>query len=91
VHSDAEWAFLRQLGKRVRLARVDRELTQEQLAARAGLSRNFVSSVERGAHSLDVLRLRAVAAALERAVADLLPGAAVPSGSVEYVPVRRSA
>jgi transcriptional regulator with XRE-family HTH domain len=66
-------AFLRVLGKRIRLARVDREYSQEQLARRAGMSRNFVSSIERGAHGIDVRRLRWLARALGLPVDQLLP------------------
>lgn len=41
-------AWLRQVGKRVRLARHTAEMTQAQLAAAAGVSRSFVSLVENG-------------------------------------------
>ena len=70
----AERQYLRGLGKRIRLLRVDRELSQEQLAKAAGMSRNFVSSVERGAHGVDVVRLVRVAAALDVDVAVLVSG-----------------
>jgi hypothetical protein len=40
--------FLRALGKRSRLQRVQREWSQEQLAEAAGFSRNFRGVVERG-------------------------------------------
>jgi transcriptional regulator with XRE-family HTH domain len=65
--------FLRAMGKRIRLVRVDRELSQEQLARAAGMSRNFVSSVERGAHGVDVVRLACLARALGIEIAALLP------------------
>jgi len=68
--------YLRGLGKRIRLIRVDRELSQEQLAKAAGMSRNFVSSVERGAHGVDVVRLVRLAAALDVDVAVLVSGPA---------------
>jgi transcriptional regulator with XRE-family HTH domain len=69
-----ERQYLRGLGKRIRLIRVDRELSQEQLARAAGMSRNFVSSVERGAHGVDVVRLVRLAAALDVDVAVLVSG-----------------
>jgi transcriptional regulator with XRE-family HTH domain len=40
-------AFLRTLGKRVRLLRLIRELTQDELAQAAGMSRSFVSLIEK--------------------------------------------
>lgn len=63
---------MRGLGKRIRLLRVDRELSQEQLAKAAGMSRNFVSSIERGAHGVDVVRLLRLASALEVDIAVLV-------------------
>jgi transcriptional regulator with XRE-family HTH domain len=65
--------FLRALGKRVRLRRVDCELTQGELAGRAGMSRNFVSSIERGAHGVDIVRIRRIALALGVSLAELVP------------------
>jgi hypothetical protein len=37
------------------------------------MSRNFVSSIERGAHGVDVVRLLRLAVALDLALNDLLP------------------
>jgi transcriptional regulator with XRE-family HTH domain len=54
----------RQVGKRVRVQRVAQELTQEELAQRAGVTRNFVSAIERSAQGLDAYRLGLVAEAL---------------------------
>jgi transcriptional regulator with XRE-family HTH domain len=65
-------AYLRALGKRVRLLRLTRELTQEELAAAAGMSRSFVSIIEHGSHGVDVVRLIRLAAALDVPIAELL-------------------
>lgn len=40
--------IIKRLGERIRAARVRRKLRQEDLAARTGLSRSFIQSVERG-------------------------------------------
>jgi transcriptional regulator with XRE-family HTH domain len=56
--------FMRALGKRVRLLRRMAELTQEELADAAGISRSFVSLIEQGAPGVDVVRLRRIAAVL---------------------------
>lgn len=40
--------IVKRLGERIRAARVRRKLRQEDLAARTGLSRSFIQSVERG-------------------------------------------
>ncbi len=65
-------AWLRALGKRVRLLRHTREMTQDELAAAAGISRSFVSLIEHGAHGVDVVRLLRLAAALDVPLSDLL-------------------
>jgi transcriptional regulator with XRE-family HTH domain len=65
-------AYLRALGKRVRILRLTREMTQEELAARAGMSRNFVSLLEHGAHGVDVVRLLRLAEALDVSLVELL-------------------
>ena len=65
-------AYLRALGKRVRILRLTRELTQEELAAAAGMSRSFVSLIEHGSHGVDVVRLIRLAAALDVPLAELL-------------------
>jgi transcriptional regulator with XRE-family HTH domain len=69
--------WLRALGKRVRLLRLTREMTQDELAAAAGMSRSFVSLLEHGTHGVDVVRLLRLAAALEVPLAELL-GAPAP-------------
>lgn len=57
-------AFMRALGRRLRLLRRTRELTQDELAAGAGISRSFVSLLEHGARGVDVVRLWRLAAVL---------------------------
>jgi transcriptional regulator with XRE-family HTH domain len=85
--------FLRALGKRVRIARVTAEWSQAELAVRAGMSRNFISSIERGAHGVDVLRLLRLADALHVALTDLLPvtGRQREAEQESSEPARRSA
>jgi transcriptional regulator with XRE-family HTH domain len=46
----AEALFLRALGKRVRLLRLLRELSQDELGEAAGVSRSFVGLIEKGTH-----------------------------------------
>ena len=65
-------AWLRALGKRVRLLRLTREMTQDQLAAAAGMSRSFVSLIEHGTHGVDVVRLLRLAAALDVPLTELV-------------------
>ena len=65
MNGDDEAAFQRALGKRVRLLRVMKDLTQEELGRRADVSRSFISLVEKGTHGIEVVRLRRLATVLE--------------------------
>jgi transcriptional regulator with XRE-family HTH domain len=59
-----EEMFLQLLGRRVRLLRRTAEMTQEELAALAGMSRSFISLIEHGTHGVDVVRILRLAAVL---------------------------
>jgi hypothetical protein len=64
--------FLLALGKRVRLLRLTGELTQDELAVKAGMSRSFVSLIEHGRHGIDVARLARLAAAFGMPLSTLI-------------------
>ena len=51
--SDSE-ALYRMVGKQVRQLRLRRNLTQEQLAERAGISTSFLGHIERGSRKLSL-------------------------------------
>jgi transcriptional regulator with XRE-family HTH domain len=72
--NEQEAAFIRALGKRVRLLRLTREMTQEELAEASGMSRSFISIIEHGAHGVEVVRLVRLAAALDVTLVELLEG-----------------
>src|SRR5215470_5028365 len=60
------------LGERIRLERLQRHLSLEQVAARAGVSRSMLSAVERGAKVPTLLVLDRTATALDTSIARLL-------------------
>jgi XRE family aerobic/anaerobic benzoate catabolism transcriptional regulator len=60
------------LGQRVRALRQERELTVSELAARAALSQRFINQIEAGEANISIAKLAQVAAAVERALPDLL-------------------
>jgi transcriptional regulator with XRE-family HTH domain len=64
--------YRRTVGKRIRVWRVLHDRSQDELAAAAGVTRNFVSAIERGAQGLDAVRLRRLAEAMGMELAELL-------------------
>lgn len=71
---DVERVFNAEIGRRVRVARVRAELTQELLARKAGLTRGSITNIESGAQAPPPYRLVRLASALGVEPADLLPG-----------------
>ncbi len=63
--------FLRELGLRLRQHRLDRKLTQANLAEKCGLHRTFVGSVERGERNISIVNLRLIARVLRVSLAEL--------------------
>jgi transcriptional regulator with XRE-family HTH domain len=66
AHADSE-----RLGERLRELREARRLTQQEVATRAGLSRAFLSQVERNQVSPSVASVSRIAQALDLSLADL--------------------
>lgn len=67
-----EVTLRRCVGKQIRVARVLHDLSQDEVAQAAGVTRNFVSAIERGAQGLDAYRLGLIAQALDLELAELL-------------------
>ena len=82
VFSDSEDIYFL-VGKRVRQLRLQRKLTQEQLAERAGISTSFLGHIERGSRKLSLETFCRLIRALGCTAGDLLP--------MEGDTVRRSA
>lgn len=59
-------------GKNLRRARRLKEVTQEELALRADLSRTYVSEVERGARNISIDNMSLLAQALDVTLRDLV-------------------
>lgn len=64
--------ILRALGEELRERREEKGISQEALAERAGLHRNFVGLLERGQRNVTVLVLQALAGALKVSLTDLI-------------------
>jgi transcriptional regulator with XRE-family HTH domain len=59
-------------GQRLRELRLTCGVSQETLAAKAGLDRTYVSSCERGKRNISILNIYKIAAALDLDPAELL-------------------
>jgi transcriptional regulator with XRE-family HTH domain len=81
-----EVVLLRALGKRVRLLRLVRELSQGELAHAAGISRSFLSLIEKGGHGVDVIRLIRLAEVLDVSLLELLDVGSAVADRVEGLP-----
>lgn len=66
--------ILRALGEEVRERRLARNLTQDTLAAKSGLHRNFIGMIERGERNVTVLSLEAITDVLKINLSDLFVG-----------------
>jgi transcriptional regulator with XRE-family HTH domain len=64
----------KQFGQRVRKVRLERELSQETLAAKADIDRAFLSGIERGVENPTLFTIQAIADALETGVGTLMKG-----------------
>lgn len=64
----------KRVGLRIQRARIDRGLTQEQLALLSGVSRNVLMDVEHGRRSILLDRIFDIAKALGMTAAELLEG-----------------
>ena len=59
-------------GSTIRAARLERGISQEQLALLTGLDRSYMGAVERGDSNVTLLKMHAIAQALDLSLADLM-------------------
>lgn len=86
---DSQTAVLKELGRRVRRARLVAELTQEEAAASAGIDYKHWQEIEAGRANPTMRTLVLVARAFRMRVWDLL-GPDTPSDAPQRSRVRRS-
>ena len=72
VPKDTESPFLVKVGARIRRRREERRLTQDKLAERSGVSRVYLSGIERGIRNFTVLHLAKIARVLRTSPGALL-------------------
>ena len=64
LHSLSDMEILGEFGTRIRLARINKNLTQQMLAERSGLNRSTIRDLENG-HSVNLLSLMQLLRSLE--------------------------
>ena len=65
------------LGRAIRDARLERGVSQEELAHRAQIDRSYMSSIERGGQNPGVISVVRIAYALDMTVTELMAEAAL--------------
>jgi transcriptional regulator with XRE-family HTH domain len=68
---------LRALGDAIRMARIERGLSQEALAVDVGLDRSYVGGIERGEHNITLVNLLRIAETLNLKGSELLGAAGI--------------
>lgn len=69
----------KELGKRIRTERIDKKMTQEELAERAGLHPTYIGQVERGEKSLTITSLEKIVEGLGISFSDLFENIQPPT------------
>ena len=65
------------LGAAIRAARLERGISQEELAHRSAVDRSYMSSIERGAQNPGIVSILRVAGAMEMTATELFAEAAL--------------
>lgn len=89
--TDDEVAWMKAIAKRVKIARVQYDLSQADLAEQASLTRNKISSIERSAELLKLYELNRIGRAADIELADLVHGAPSVSQTNWRLPTSRLA
>jgi predicted transcription factor, homolog of eukaryotic MBF1 len=74
----------KELGKRIRTERIDKKMTQEELAERAGLHPTYIGQVERGEKSLTITSLEKIVEGLGISFPDLFENIQPPTKPTSF-------
>lgn len=64
--------ILTRFGEKVRLLRKEKNLSQEELAEKAGLHRTYIGMIERAEKNITLINIEKIADALEISTSELL-------------------
>jgi transcriptional regulator with XRE-family HTH domain len=70
--TSSETDILRRFGEHLRQLRLARNLTQEELAAKADFSRSYYTEIERGKRNVSLLNLHKLAQCLGVSITELI-------------------
>jgi XRE family aerobic/anaerobic benzoate catabolism transcriptional regulator len=80
-----EAAFIAATGRLVRLHRAKRGMTRRQLATESGASERYLAEIESGRGNPSIIILKAIAAALEVPIIELLPPTTASSAALTQI------
>jgi transcriptional regulator with XRE-family HTH domain len=73
-YTDEQKQYLKQVGANIRKIRQEFDISQEELAVRAGLDRTYIGAVERGERNISILNLAKIAKTLGFTVSEIIKG-----------------
>jgi transcriptional regulator with XRE-family HTH domain len=60
TYSEKERKFLKKVGENIKKYRLQKDISQEELAYEAGLDRTYISGIERGERNISVITLKKI-------------------------------
>lgn len=60
TYSEKDRKFLKKLGENIRKYRIQKDISQEELAYRADLDRTYISGIEKGDRNISVITLKKI-------------------------------
>lgn len=76
------------IGKRVKIARIKKDTTQEKLAGTVGISATHMSNIESGSASMSLPTLVAIANALDVSLDELMIGSIIKNKHIHIKDIR---
>ncbi len=74
TYTEKDRKFLKKIGENIRKYRIQKDISQEELAYQAELDRTYISGIERGERNISVITLKKITEALEIETQKILNG-----------------
>jgi len=72
TYSEKDRKFLKKLGENIRKCRMQKDISQEELAYQADLDRTYISGIERGDRNISVLTFKKISNVIGIEILDIL-------------------